>query len=60
MNKMNKKSICSRVNEHYMLYHGLLGSLSKNELELLPVDWRNLYKIMRKAVGREVWVMFIS
>lgn len=35
---MNKKSICSRVNEHYMLYHGLLGSLSKNELELLPVD----------------------
>lgn len=57
---MNKKSICSRVNEQNMLYHGLLGGLSKNELELYLSTWRNLYKIGRKAVCGEVWVMFIS
>ena len=57
---MNKKSICSRVNEQNMLYHGLLGGLSKNELELYLSTWRNLYKIQRKAVCGEVWVMFIS
>lgn len=58
-NQMNKKSICSRVNEQNMLYHGLLGGLSKNELELYLSNGGICIR-SRKAVCGEVAVMSIS